>query len=48
MLKEMPLRCMVMMSDGALKRGTLEALLTMINGQGLKGFFGLIRSLIVK
>jgi beta-glucosidase len=44
MLKEMPLRSLAMMSDGALKRGTLEALLLMINGKYLKGLSALVRS----
>ena len=48
MLKEMPLRSMLMMSNGALKRNTLEALLQMINGKSLGGFFALVKSFIVK
>jgi len=48
MLKEMPLRSMLMMSNGALKRGTLDSLLMMINGKGLRGFFSLVKSLVIK
>jgi hypothetical protein len=48
MLKEMPLRSMLMMSNGALQRSTLEALLVMINGKNLKGFLALLKSLVTK
>ena len=48
MLKEMPLRSLLMMSNGAVKRGTLDALLMMINGKGFKGFFALLKSLTAK
>jgi hypothetical protein len=48
MLKEMPLRSMLMMSNGAVKKSTLEALLVMINGQNLKGFFAVVKSLAAK
>ena len=37
MVKEMPLRSMLMMGDGPLNRGQLEALLMMINGRFFKG-----------
>lgn len=48
MLAEMPLRSMLMMSNGAMKRGTLEALLMMINGKTIKGTFALVKSIIAK
>jgi len=48
MLKEMPLRSLLMMSSGELKRGTLDALLMMINGKGYKGFFALLKFLTAK
>lgn len=48
MLKEMPLRAMLMMSNGALNRPKLEALLMMINGKGLRGFGALLKSLVKK
>ena len=48
MLKEMPLRSLGMMSNGALKRPTMNALLMMMNGQGFKGFMALLKSLVVK
>jgi len=37
-----------MMTNGAIKRGTLEALLMMINGRGLRGFGALVKSLVRK
>ena len=43
MLKEMPLRSLAMMSNGALKRGTLNALLFMINGRYFKGVAALVK-----
>ena len=48
MLKEMPLRAMLMMTNGALNRPKLEALLMMINGKGLRGFGALVKSLAKK
>lgn len=48
MLKEMPLRSLGMMSNGALKRSTMEALLLMMNGKGFKGLAALLKSIIVK
>lgn len=48
MLKEMPLRSMLMMSNGAVKRDTLGALLMMINGNNAMGFFALLKSLVAK
>ena len=37
-----------MMTNGAIKRPTLEALLLLINGKGLYGFGALIKSLVIK
>jgi len=48
MLNEMPLRAIQMMTNGAIKRPTLEALLLLINGKGLYGFGALIKSLVIK
>ena len=48
MLKEMPLRSLGMMSNGALKRPTMNALLLMMNGHGFKGFAALVKSLVAK
>jgi beta-glucosidase len=48
MLKEMPLRSLGMMSNGALKTSTMNALLLMMNGHGWKGLAALIKSFVVK
>ena len=42
MMKEMPLRSMLMFGDGPLNRGMLEGLLMMINGKFFKGAGALI------
>jgi beta-glucosidase len=44
MLHEMPLRGMLMMGDGSLNRGMLEALVMMINGQFLKGLVAFLKA----
>lgn len=44
MLKEMPLRSLGMMGNGALKTPTMNALLMKMNGKGWKGFLALLRS----
>ena len=44
MIKELPLRGMLMMGDGSLNRELLEALLVMINGQFFKGLGALIKA----
>jgi len=44
----MPLRSMLMMGNGALKRSPLQALTRMINDQGPKGFLVLVKSLLAK
>jgi beta-glucosidase len=43
MLKEMPLRSMMMMSNGALNQRSLEALLMMINGKFFKGLLAFLK-----
>jgi beta-glucosidase len=48
MLKEMPLRSMAMMSNGTLKRQSLDALLVMINGRFFKGLLDLLKSVLAK
>jgi len=48
MLKEMPLRSLGMMSNGALKRPTMDALLLMMNGHGFMGFLALLKSVVAK
>ena len=37
MLKKMPLRILIMMSNGSMNPATLKALLLMINGKNLRG-----------
>ena len=44
MLNEMPLRSMLMMGDGPIKRGMLEAMVIMTNGNFLKGLFAIIKA----
>jgi beta-glucosidase len=48
MVREMPLRTMLMMGDGPLNREMLNALLTMINGNNFKGLFAFIKAVIQK
>jgi beta-glucosidase len=48
MVREMPLRSMLMMGEGPLNREMLNALLTMINGHNLKGLFSFIKAVIQK
>ena len=43
MMKEMPLRSMLMMGDGAIDRPKLEALVTMINGKFFKGLIAFFK-----
>lgn len=43
MVKEMPLRSILMMSGGPLDRRKLEALLMMINGQFFKGLGAILK-----
>lgn len=45
MIKEAPLRTMLMASDGALTRGMLDALLMMSNGKFFSGIVALIKAL---
>ena len=42
MIKEMPLRNLLMMGDGPLNAGMLDGLLTMMNGKFFKGLFALL------
>jgi hypothetical protein len=44
MVKEMPLRSIAMMSDGAITEGTLNAMLYLVNGKFFKGLFSLLGS----
>ena len=44
MVKELPLRGMLMTGDGSLNREMLDALLVMINGEFFKGFGALIKA----
>lgn len=44
MISTMPMRSMLMMGEGPLNRGMLEALLVMINGKFFKGLAALIRA----
>jgi hypothetical protein len=48
MLKEMPLRSMMMMSNGALSGEMMAGLLRMINGKYFKGLFALLKAIVVK
>ena len=48
MVREMPLRTMLMMGDGPLNREMLNSLLTMINGHYFKGLFSFIKAAIQK
>jgi beta-glucosidase len=48
MVREMPLRSMLMMGEGPFNREMLIALLTMINGQFFKGLFSFIKAAIQK
>ncbi|MBC8504426.1 MAG: glycoside hydrolase family 3 C-terminal domain-containing protein [Anaerolineales bacterium] len=48
MIKELPLRGMLMMGDGPLNREMLDALLVMINGEFFKGFGALIKAVCNK
>ncbi|HBX71074.1 MAG TPA: hypothetical protein DEH25_17280, partial [Chloroflexi bacterium] len=48
MMKEMPLRSILMFGGGSLNRGMLEALLVMINGKFFKGAGALIKALFNK
>ena len=45
MVKEMPLRVMLMMGGDRLNRGMLEGLLLMINGKFFRGLFALGKAL---
>ncbi|HEY9086597.1 MAG TPA: glycoside hydrolase family 3 C-terminal domain-containing protein [Anaerolineaceae bacterium] len=45
MLAEMPLRSMLMMSNGALTRETLDGLLMMMNGRFFRGLAALVRGI---
>jgi hypothetical protein len=44
-VKEAPLKTMLMSSDGVLTREMLDALLIMINGKFFKGLPGLLRAI---
>jgi hypothetical protein len=44
MVKEMPLRSIAMMSDGAITQQTLDAMLYLVNGKFFKGVFSLLGS----
>ncbi len=46
MTRELPLRSMLMVSDGPLTREMLDALLIMINGKLFKGIFLLIKAIV--
>jgi beta-glucosidase len=48
MVREMPLRSMLMMGEGPFNREMLNALLTMINGHFFKGLFSFIKAAIQK
>lgn len=48
MQQEIPLRSMLMMENGPLNRGMLNALLTMMNGSFFKGLYSLIKAYLIK
>jgi beta-glucosidase len=48
MMKEMPLRSMLMFGDGSISRGMLDGLLLMINGKFFKGLGAVIKGMLNK